>query len=166
MGFTVTEQLAQLFLMIGNVILFHQPDEILRQVTAQGRQAEARVIRQEILRSRVQIGEVTSPAAGNTNFPRHGLILFNHKDTAASLAALYGAHKASGPGPDNYRIKICHGIVNTAGGPVWQSRHGPQIIFEDFTHFVARHLINEMKHPGMFIAAQPVAEPVPYGFFA
>jgi hypothetical protein len=60
--------LAQLLLVITDAMFFQQHDEIVRRVTGQCRFAEVRVFRNEGFGAGVEVSEVATPTAGNSNF--------------------------------------------------------------------------------------------------
>jgi hypothetical protein len=51
-GFVIAEQLAEFFLVVRHAVLGHHLDEIPLGVAGQGRLAEVRVLRQEIVQAR------------------------------------------------------------------------------------------------------------------
>jgi hypothetical protein len=59
-GTAVTELLAELLFMIGNSVLFDQPDEVPRRVARQRGPAEVAILRKKIFWSGVDIGEVAA----------------------------------------------------------------------------------------------------------
>jgi hypothetical protein len=59
----ITKQLAQLFLVIRDAMLFYQGDEICGRVASQRRLAEMRVLGNEIVRSRSEVSKITTAAS-------------------------------------------------------------------------------------------------------
>ena len=84
----VAEKLAQRLLVVGDAVPLHQRDEILRRIPAQGRDTEVRVLRQEVPRRRMDIGEIAASATRDEDLVPKACVVFEHADTPATLASL------------------------------------------------------------------------------
>ena len=80
--------------MIGDAVALDHRDEVVLGVTAQRRSAEPRIVRQEIRRSRVQIGEIASAAAGDADLLARMPRLFKQQHPLSALDRDAGAHQA------------------------------------------------------------------------
>ncbi|MCY1426878.1 hypothetical protein D9M71_427070 [compost metagenome] len=67
-GLVIAEQLAELFLVVRHVVLAHQFDKIPLGITRQGRFAEVRILREEIARLCVHVGEIAAATTGHQDF--------------------------------------------------------------------------------------------------
>jgi hypothetical protein len=80
----ITEQLAFMLLVVGNAIALHQREEVLRRIARQGTFAKMRVLRKEVLRRRVYIGEVAAATARDADFfCELGCVIYQHYAFAA-----------------------------------------------------------------------------------
>src|SRR5437868_5943981 len=100
-GAAIAEELAQRLLVPGDAMAFHERDEIPRRVALERRAAE-RGIGREVIRMRcVEVGEVATAAAGNSDLLADLLVVIDEQDPAAPLPRRGGAHHARGPGADD-----------------------------------------------------------------
>ena len=67
-GFVIAEQLAEFLLVVRHAVFADQADEIPLGVTRQRRFAEMRVLRKEIARFGVHVGEIAAATAGHEDF--------------------------------------------------------------------------------------------------
>ena len=67
---------------------------------------KARVIRDEVVRRRVEIREIAAAATGDPDFLADGFVMFEDGNAAAALTRLNGAHQAGGASADDDNIEI------------------------------------------------------------
>ncbi len=103
---TVTKELAERFLMVGNAMLFDQSDEVRRRVAGQRGLGEVFVRGNEILRLAVDIRKITAPAAGDEDFLADSFGTFQHPDTPSAFAGLDCAEESRGAGAENQSVKF------------------------------------------------------------
>ena len=89
--------------MPGNPGLGNKRHEIPRPIAGQGRLGEMRVLRQEIRGRTVDIGEITAPAARDTDFLTRAARMIHDQNPAPGMG---GTHQPCGPGPDDQRINL------------------------------------------------------------
>ena len=87
--------------MVGDAMFFHEGDEIMLRVAAERGNAEMRILRQEILRRGVQVGEIAPPAAGYADFPSDFRRVVEQQHALSAFARLRGAHQARRTCADN-----------------------------------------------------------------
>ncbi|MCY1176358.1 hypothetical protein D9M73_166250 [compost metagenome] len=109
-GLVVTEQLAELLLVVRHAVLAHQLDEVPLGVAGQGRLAEVRVVRKEVGRLGVQVGEVAAPAAGHEDFLAWLVGVVEQQHPAAATGTELGAHQAGGAGAKDDHVGGVHGM--------------------------------------------------------
>jgi len=99
-----------------DVVLLHQRNEVARLVAAQCRSAEMRIVGEEPLRHRFDIGEVAAPAAGDQDLRARlrGMVEQQHAPTAPPGADR--AHQAGRAGAEDDHVIGCHGTG--AGDPL------------------------------------------------
>ena len=95
--------------MEGHAVALQQFHKVLRRVARKRRAAETRVLRDEVGRRGVAVGEVAAPAAGDANFLGDFLGVVNHQNPHAQLSCHPGAEQACGTGTHNHRVKRLHG---------------------------------------------------------
>jgi len=111
----IAEKLAQCFFMPGNVMAIDQIDEVKLGVTFECRDAETLVLRNEIFRAGMQIGEVAATAPGNPDFfSRFRRMIDNHNRTAA-FSGFDCTHKAGGTGTNHKDINLLHAAGQSFG---------------------------------------------------
>jgi hypothetical protein len=74
-------------------VLFDERNKVSRGVTRQRRFAEVRIGRQEVFRAAMQVGEITTAAAGDKDFLADAIGAFQHGNAAAALSRFDGAHQ-------------------------------------------------------------------------
>ena len=82
-------------------MLLDECDEIRGRISGQRRFAEVRVLRQEVVRSAMQIGEIATPAAGDEDLFADAIGVLQHGGTAATFTGFDGTHQAGGPAAEN-----------------------------------------------------------------
>ena len=95
------EQLAQRSLLVPDAVALHQRNEMLRRVARQCGAAEVRILRQEILRLAMPVGEVAAPAAGDADFLGQLARMLDQQYAAAALPDLRRAHHPGGARADD-----------------------------------------------------------------
>ena len=77
------------------------------------RAAEMRVLRQEICRLDIAVGEIAAPAAGNTDLLAEFVIVLDQQNATAALPGLRGAHHACRTGADHDDIEraTAHSLI-------------------------------------------------------
>ena len=73
---------------------FYKLDEILRRVAGEGGSAEMRIVREKTFGARVDIGEIATAAAGDTDLLADLVIMVNEQHRFAALACFGGTHHA------------------------------------------------------------------------
>jgi hypothetical protein len=90
----VAEQLPSRLLVMGNVVAVDQRNEVALGIATQRGGAEARIVRQKIRRTRMQVGKITASAAGNPDLLSRLSCLLKQQHRAPALAGDAGAHQA------------------------------------------------------------------------
>ena len=83
-----------------NVVALHKVDEILWRVTRQSRARKMRILRDKVLMGAMNIGEITTPTATNSNFIARPFCMIKHQDRQAALHSSPRTHEASRPRSD------------------------------------------------------------------
>jgi len=104
----VTEKLSEFLLVIGYAVLFHQRDKIKGRVAGQRRLAEMRIGRDIVVGGRINVGEVTAPAAGDAYLLADPLVMFQQQNLASATPGLDCAEKTRRPAPYDYDIPFLH----------------------------------------------------------
>ncbi|EGF30320.1 hypothetical protein IMCC9480_1706 [Oxalobacteraceae bacterium IMCC9480] len=102
-GRVIAEQLALVLFVITNPVALDQAQKILRRIARQRAFAKMRVLRQEIGRAGLQVGEVAAAAAGDTDFFGQLFGVIDQHDLASALAS-HGCGHHAGRACTNY----CH----------------------------------------------------------
>ncbi|MCY1234777.1 hypothetical protein D9M72_473680 [compost metagenome] len=151
LGRVVAEELAEGLFVPGDAVLFDQGQEIARRITRQCRLAEMRVGRKEILRPRMDIGEVAATTAGDADLLAGCLGMVEHSRAAAALARFDGAHHARSTGADDDHILLL-------------SHETPQLFCLSFP--VAKKKVNDQAHlancQSVVMMRHPKPKPVIY----
>ncbi|MNR25023.1 hypothetical protein D3C85_1421430 [compost metagenome] len=115
-GLVVAEQLAELLLVVGHAMLAHQLDEVPLGVAGQGRLAEMRILREEVARLGIHVGEVAAAAAGHEDLLAGLVGVVEHQYPAATAGAELGAHQAGGAGAEDDHVGGVHGVTSLLAG--------------------------------------------------
>src|SRR3546814_8133833 len=99
-----SDLLAERLLVPGDAGGLDPRDEVALGVALERRDAEAGVLRQEVRRRAVQVGEVAASAPGNADLLRRLGGLFQQQHGAHAPAGLDRSHKAGGPRAANHDI--------------------------------------------------------------
>jgi len=86
-------------LVIADAMTLYQRHEILRGIARQCAFAKMRILRQKILRRRIDIGEVATTAAGNADFLRQLRGVVDQHHFLAALAATAAHIMPAAPAP-------------------------------------------------------------------
>ncbi len=97
----VAEQLAELLLVPGDAMLFHQRDEVARRVARQRGAAEIGVRGKKILRPCIDVGEIAASAARDADFFAQLFGVVEQQHAAAAFAGFDRAHHAGPSGADD-----------------------------------------------------------------
>src|SRR3546814_7142152 len=100
-----SEQLAERLLVPGDAGGLDPRDEVALGVALERRDAEAGVLRQEVRRRAVQVGEVAASAPRDADLLRRLGGLFQQQHGAPAPAGLDRRHKAGGPSAENDDIE-------------------------------------------------------------
>ena len=106
---SIAEQLPARFFVKSDVVLFDECDEVLLRIAFQRRDTKTRIVRQEICRRRMDVGEVAAPATGDANFLSRHARLFEHDDGAPALTGDGRAHQARRPRAEDDDVGCCVG---------------------------------------------------------
>jgi hypothetical protein len=110
-GRLITEQLAAMLLVIADAVFLHQRQKILRGIPGQGALAEMGIVRQKMLRSRIDISEVTTPSTRNPDLLCKFLRMIDQYNAFAALGGDGRAHHPGRACADHCYIKLfCHGV--------------------------------------------------------
>jgi hypothetical protein len=93
-------------------MLLDECDEINGRVTSQGRLSEVWIGGDEILRARIQIGEVASPASRDSNLLTNPLSMFKDNHAAAAIAGFNRTKKTCRSTSDYHNIALMHAQVS------------------------------------------------------
>jgi hypothetical protein len=100
----VAEQLAERLLVVANAVALDELDEVVLGMALQRRDAEMRVLRQEILRRSVDVGEVAAAATGDADLlSRRGRVV-DEQHRAAPPSRLDGTHHARSTRADHKNV--------------------------------------------------------------
>jgi hypothetical protein len=108
LGLVVAEQLAQLLLVIGHAVLADHGDEVPRRVPSQSRLVEVRVLREEVDRVRVHVGEVAAATTGHEDLLARLVGVVDEQHLAAACGGGHGTHQAGGTCADNHNVGRAH----------------------------------------------------------
>ena len=107
-GLVVAEQLAQLLLVVGHAVRVDHGDEVPRGVAGQGRLAEVRILRGEVGRLRVQVGEVAAPSTGHEDLLARLVGAVDEQHLTAALCGGEGTHQPGGTCADDHNVGSAH----------------------------------------------------------
>src|SRR6266404_1686699 len=100
---------------------FHQCNEIGRYVSSQCRFSEVWIGGDKVFRSRMQVGEVATPAAGNQDLFADAVGAFEHCHAPSALARLDGTHQPSRTATENHDVKVLFHSSPASGPLQWMS---------------------------------------------
>ena len=103
-GFVIAEQLAEFLLVVGHAVLAHQFDEIPLGVAGQGRLAEVRVLREEIVGFGVHVGEVAAATARHQDLFTCLVGVVDQHDLAPTAGSGQRAHQTCGASANNHNV--------------------------------------------------------------
>lgn len=106
----IAEKLAASLLVVGDAMLFYQGDEVRGRISSQSGFREMRVWRDEIIRLRINVREVTASAAGDKNFLACAVRALDDRNPAPSLAGLDRAEQSGSACAQNQYIKLVNRI--------------------------------------------------------
>jgi len=112
-GFVIAEQLAEFLLVVRHPVLGHQPDEIPLGVAGQGGFAEVCVVREEIGRLGVHIGEIAAATAGHQDLLAGLVRVVDQHHLAPTPGGGQCAHQACGAGANDHNFGRAHSNVLT-----------------------------------------------------
>ena len=104
-GTAVAELLAELLFVVRNPVPFDQVDEVPRRVARQRRSAEVAVLRKEIFRPGMDIGEVAAAPARYRDFLAHPITVLQEGHSAPALPSRQCAHHPGRAATDDYDIE-------------------------------------------------------------
>ncbi len=94
--------------MPGNAMALDEVDEIAGCIAGKRGLAEMRILRQEILRARMDVGEVAPPAARDADLFARRLGMIEDHDAAPAFARFDRTHHAGSTGTDDhYVLPVC-----------------------------------------------------------
>ena len=91
--------------MIGDAARINTLDEIPRRKPLQRRNAEMRILRDELLGAGMHIGEIAPPAAGNADLLARLVGMIDDQNAAPALASLGGGKHARCAGADDEDVE-------------------------------------------------------------
>src|SRR5437667_3296416 len=89
-------------------MLFDQRDEIRGRVASQRGFREVFVSGNEILRLAIEIGEITTAAAGDQDLLADAFGMLQHGDTQSAFAGFDRAKQSRGAGAENHSVEFTH----------------------------------------------------------
>ncbi len=101
----VAEKLAESFLVVGNVMLFHEGDKVGGRVPGEGGFGEVFVSADEILRATVDVREVAASSTGDENFLADAVGKFKDRDAPSALSSFRRAKEPCGASAEDESIK-------------------------------------------------------------
>ena len=120
----IAEQLAELLFMERDAMLFHQGDEIILRVAAEGRFAEMPVARQERRRRGMDVGEIAAPAAGDADLLGWLFRMVEDQHPPPARAGDPPAHQPGGPAADDQHINLFrHGPASAPAADLDGGQH-------------------------------------------
>jgi hypothetical protein len=102
----IAEELTERFFVIGDFVFFDEGDEIGGGVSGQGGFGEVGILREEIFRLAINIGEVAAASAGDEDFFADFFGVFQEEDATVALAGLDGAEEAGGAGTEDDDVEV------------------------------------------------------------
>ena len=102
----IAEELPKRFFVIGDFVFFDEGDEIGGSVAREGGFGEVGILREEVFRLAMEIGEVAAAAPGDKDFFADFFGVFEEEDTAVTLAGFDGAEEAGGAGTEDDCIEV------------------------------------------------------------
>jgi hypothetical protein len=104
----IAEELPGNFFVILDIVKLNEFDEVPLCVTAQCRNAETRIRRNETRWLAEQVREITAPAPRHQNLLADPVRSFEHSHSAPSFARNYCAHQAGRSAAKNDHVKCFH----------------------------------------------------------
>jgi len=106
----IAKELAELFFVIRDAVLFDEGEKIGRRVAGERRFGEMRIGGEEIFGRAMKIGEVGAAAAGDEDFAANAVVAFENGDAAAAFAAFGSAKEAGGTGAEDEDVELADGV--------------------------------------------------------
>jgi hypothetical protein len=100
--------LADRFLVIRDAMLFHQRDEIRWRVACQRGFRKVIICGYEILRLAMNVGEITTPSAGDQDLLSDSMGMLKHGHAPPAFGGLDGAEESRGAAAKNQSVKLPH----------------------------------------------------------
>src|SRR5260370_41545815 len=99
-----------------NAMLFNKAHEVGRSVAGKRGLGEVSIGRTKVLRTAVQVSEITTAAAGDEDFFADSIRAFEYEDMPAPLSGFDGTHQASSAGSENDDVVfLIHARMSLAG---------------------------------------------------
>ena len=87
-------------------MFFHEGDEIGGGIAGQGGFGEVGILRKEIIRLAMEIGEIAAAAAGDEDFFADFFGVFQEENAAVTIAGFDGAEEAGGAGTEDDYVEV------------------------------------------------------------
>ncbi len=100
----VAEKLAERFFVIKDFVFFDEGNEVGGRVAGQGGFGEVGILREEVFRLAMEIGEVAAASAGDEDFLADFFGAFEEEDAAAAFCGFGGAEEAGGAGAEYEKV--------------------------------------------------------------
>ncbi len=107
-GPVVAEQLAQFLLVVGHAVPVDHRDEVPLGVAGQSGLDEMRVLREEVGRLRVDVGEVAAATTGHEDLLARLVGVLDEQHLAAAFGGRQGAHQTGGTCADDHNVGGAH----------------------------------------------------------
>src|SRR5436190_10306818 len=104
--------------MISDAVTLDQADEVFGRISRKRRFLEVGIAGDEILGSRMNVGEITSAAARDTDLPADTFVAFQNDYGPAALSRLDGAHEPGGARTDDDNVISHERIIYDDAGRV------------------------------------------------
>ena len=113
---SIAEQLAELLLVVGNTMLFDEPNEIGWSIPGECRLGEMWIGRKKVFRAGVEVGEIAAATAGDQDLLADSIRAFKQQDPPAPLARFHGTHQAGSARSENDDVvSLIHLITSLTG---------------------------------------------------
>src|SRR5206468_12008533 len=104
----LAEHLSEPILVVGDAVLFDERNKVRRCVSNQRRFAEVWIGGKKVLRVRVDISEVATPAARDGDFLSDSIRMFQNQDSTPALAGFNRTKKTGGSSANHDDIPFQH----------------------------------------------------------
>ncbi len=140
----VAEELAESFLVVGDVVAFDESDEIFWSEAREGGFGEVGVGGEKIFGRGVKVGEIAASAAGDEDFLADAIGEFKEAHTATAFGGFDGAEQASGTGAEDEDIKGARHSARSLGEKRCEHKRGTEKSVERRGKFGMTEMMKEV----------------------